>query len=74
MITKDGYAAVPWYGEKYVILYNGEQIADVEGAAEAVAYIRNQQKITKSKTPAKRTRAPRKSSKSQSKGRLTLGD
>jgi hypothetical protein len=72
MITKDGYAAVPWYGEKYVILYNGEQIADVEGADQAVAYIRNQQKITKSKTPAKSPKKPSKSRKSQSKGRLTL--
>jgi hypothetical protein len=47
MITKDGYAAVPWYGTKYVILYNGEQIADADTAEDAVAYIRNQQKITK---------------------------
>jgi len=44
MITKDGYAAVPWYGEKYVIIHNGFQIADVDSAAEAVEYIREQQK------------------------------
>lgn len=50
MITKDGYAAVPWYGTKYVIIYNGQQIADVDSAEEAVAYIRNQQKIKKSKS------------------------
>ena len=33
MITKDGYAAVPWHGEKYVIIYNGQQIADVESVS-----------------------------------------
>lgn len=73
MITNDGYAAVPWYDEKYVILYNGEQIADVDTAADAVAYIRNQQKITKPKSTSK-TKTPRKSRESKSKGRLTLGD
>lgn len=58
MITKDGYAAVPWYDTKYVILYNGQQIADVNSAAEAVAYIRNQQKNTKSKTTKRRGKLP----------------
>jgi hypothetical protein len=43
VITKDGYAAIPWYGKKYVILYNGQQIADVASAEKAVAYIRNEQ-------------------------------
>lgn len=47
MITKDGYAAVPWYGEKYVIIHNGQQIADVDSAAAAVSYIRDQQKLNK---------------------------
>ena len=59
MITKDGYAAVPW-GERYVIIHNGFQIADVDTAAEAVAFIREQQ--TKTET----------NKKSKSKGRLTL--
>jgi hypothetical protein len=53
MITNDGYAAVPWYGEKYVIIYNGQQIHDADTAAEAVAYIRECQKRTKSKTKSK---------------------
>jgi hypothetical protein len=69
MITKDGYAAVPW-GERYVIIYNGEQISDVATAAEAVAYIRNAQKASNSKTPTK----PRRQTKRKSVGRLTLGD
>ena len=67
MITKDGYAAVPW-GTRYVILYNGEQISDVATAAEAVAYIRNAQKASDSKTPAKTARQTKK----KSIGRLTL--
>lgn len=71
MITKDGYAAVPW-GTRYVIIYNGQQISDVATAEEAVTYIRNQQKNTKAKTPTKTTKAPRKSRESKSKGRLTL--
>ena len=58
MITKDGYAAVPWYGTKYVILYNGQQIADVDSAEDAVAYIRNQQKNTKQKQTKGRGKLP----------------
>lgn len=52
MITKDGYAAVPW-GDRYVIIYNGQQIRDVATAAEAVAYIRDCQKKSKSKSRGK---------------------
>ena len=69
MITKDGYAAVPW-GTRYVILYNGQQISDVTTAEEAVAYIRNAQKTTKQKTS--RSTTPRTDKKSKSKARLTL--
>jgi hydrogenase maturation factor len=60
MITKDGYAAVPWGDSKYVIIHNGFQIADVDSAEEAVAFIREQQKKTKT------------NKKTKSKGRLTL--
>jgi hypothetical protein len=70
MITKDGYAAVPWHGTRYVILYNGQQIADVATADKAVEYIRKQQKITKEKQSKSTTPATHK--KSKSKGRLTL--
>jgi len=68
MITKDGYAAVPW-GTRYVIIYNGEQISDVATAAEAVAYIRNAQKTTKQKQA--RSTTPRTHKKSKSKLPLT---
>ena len=67
MITKDGYAAVPW-GTRYVILYNGQQISDVSTAAEAVSYIRDAQKSSDSKALPK----PRRQSKRKSVGRLTL--
>jgi hypothetical protein len=70
MITKDGYAAVPWHGTKYVILYNGEQIADTETAEEAVAYIRNAQKNAKQKQSRS---TPRKTHK-KSKSKLPLTD
>lgn len=69
MITKDGYAAVPW-GERYVIIHNGFQIADVESADKAVEYIRAQQ----AKDKAKLSKAPKTNKKTKSKGRLTLGD
>ena len=68
MITKDGYAAVPW-GTRYVILYNGQQIADVATAAKAVEYIRKQQKITNQKTS--RSTTPKTDKKSKSKLPLT---
>lgn len=48
MITKDGYAAVPW-GKRYVIIYNGQQIKDVATAADAVAYIRKEQSKARKK-------------------------
>ena len=67
MITKDGYAAVPW-GDRYVIIHNGFQIADVESADKAVEYIRAQQK----KDKAKLSNAPKTNKKTKSKGRLTL--
>ena len=68
MTTKDGYTAVPW-GKRYVILYNGEQIADVATAAKAVEYIRKQQKTTNQKQS--KSPAPRTDKKSKSKLPLT---
>jgi ABC-type uncharacterized transport system ATPase component len=69
MITKDGYAAVPW-GTRYVIIYNGEQIADVATAAKAVEYIRNAQKTTKQKQA--RSTSPK--THKQRKSKLPLTD
>jgi hypothetical protein len=54
VITKDGYAAVHWYDDKYVILYNGQQVADVASAEKAVAYIRNEQSKAKKKAKTKK--------------------
>ena len=37
--TPDGYAAVPW-GKRFVILYKGEQLTDVQGIRQANAFIK----------------------------------
>jgi hypothetical protein len=37
--TPDGYATIPW-GKKFVIIYKGEQLADVPGIRQANAYIK----------------------------------
>lgn len=37
--TKDGYAAIPW-GKKYVIIYNGEQLADVKTILQAQKFVK----------------------------------
>jgi ABC-type uncharacterized transport system ATPase component len=64
MITKDGYAAVPW-GNRFVIIYNGEQIHDVASSDAAAAYIKQLQEKNKPKD-SKRT-----GTRSKSKGTLT---
>lgn len=38
--TNDGYAAVPW-GKRLVILYRGEQLADVKTERQAKKYIQD---------------------------------
>jgi hypothetical protein len=39
-ITQDQYAAVPW-GKKLVIIYNGEQIGDVNTIRQAHKFIKD---------------------------------
>lgn len=46
MITKDGYATVPW-GDRFVLLWNGQQLSDHktdELAIEALKKHREKQK------------------------------
>jgi hypothetical protein len=38
-ITQDNYAAVPW-GKKLVIIYNGEQLGDVNTIKQAQKFIK----------------------------------
>lgn len=52
MITKDGYATVPW-GDRFVLICNGYQISDHatdEEAIEALKDHRNQSKCTSKKS------------------------
>lgn len=37
--TPDGYAVVPW-GKRFVIIYKGEQLEDVQGIRQANAFIK----------------------------------
>jgi hypothetical protein len=47
--TKDGYAAVPW-GKKFVIIYNGEQLTDVNSIAQAQKFIKQHRATPQSGT------------------------
>lgn len=59
MITKDGFAAVPW-GRRFVIIHNGFQIGDVANLDKAKVFIDKERKKLKSEeaggasAPAKR--------------------
>jgi hypothetical protein len=55
MITKDGYATVPW-GDRFVLIYNGYQLSDhktYEDAVDALKKHRKQTKQPKRKTTSK---------------------
>jgi len=55
MITKDGYATVPW-GNRFVLIYNGQQLSDhktEEAAIEALKKHQNKTKKPKNKTKSK---------------------
>lgn len=55
MITKDGYATVPW-GNRFVLIYNGYQLSDHKTYDEAVIALKKHRKKTKqpkSKTNSK---------------------
>jgi hypothetical protein len=47
MITKDGYATVPW-GDRFVLIYNGFQLSDHKTEEEAIlALKKHREKQTK---------------------------
>jgi hypothetical protein len=52
MITKDGYATVPW-GDRFVLLYNGEQLSDHKTDEQAIEALKKHREKNKPK-PAKR--------------------
>ena len=52
MITKDGYATVPW-GDRFVLLCNGYQISDHKTDEEAIEALKKHREKNKPK-PTKR--------------------
>ncbi len=53
MITKDGYATVPW-GDRFVLIHNGFQLSDHKTDAEAIeALKKHRQKEKQKQTPKK---------------------
>lgn len=64
MITKDGYATVPW-GKRFVLIYNGFQLSDHKTEEEAIEALKKHQKKTKG--ASKRT-----GTRSKSKAKLVL--
>lgn len=64
MITKDGYATVPW-GDRFVLIYNGFQISDHKTEEQAIEALKKHQKKTKGASKKTGTR-------SKSKGKLVI--
>lgn len=64
MITKDGYAVVPW-GDRFVIIYNGFQLSDHPNMEESMEAIKKHREKGKPKRP-------RGEKKPTSKGKLPL--
>ena len=55
MITKDGYATVPW-GDRFVLIYNGYQLSDHKTYEQAVDALKKHRSMTrkpKTKTKSK---------------------
>lgn len=48
MITKDGYATVPW-GDRFVLIYNGSQLSDHKTDAEAIEALKKHREKQKKK-------------------------
>jgi hypothetical protein len=69
MITKDGYATVPW-GNRFVLIYNGFQISDHKTDEQAIEALKKHREKNKPK-PAKR--ATKKTvTRAKAKGRIDL--
>lgn len=49
MITKDGYATVPW-GDRFVLIHNGFQISDHKTDEEAIEALKKHREKNKPKT------------------------
>jgi hypothetical protein len=64
MITKDGYATVPW-GKRFVLIYNGFQLSDHKTEEAAIEALKKHQKKTQGASKKTGTR-------SKSKAKLVL--
>ena len=59
MITKDGYATVPW-GNRFVLIHNGFQISDHKTEEQAIAALKKHQKKTQGASKKTGTRSKSK--------------
>ncbi len=55
MITKDGYATVPW-GNRFVLIHNGFQLSDHATDAEAIEALKKHREQNKPKTTKRATK------------------
>ena len=55
MITKDGYATVPW-GDRFVLLWNGQQLSDHKTDEEAIEALKKHKEKQNKKANTKRIR------------------
>jgi hypothetical protein len=69
VITKDGYATVPW-GDRFVLIYNGEQLSDHKTDQQAIEALKKHREKNKPKPP----KGARKKSatRPKSKGKIDL--
>lgn len=66
MITEDGYAAVPW-GNRFVLIYNGEQLSDHKTVKQATVAIKKHREINAPKLPSSASKKTGTRSKSKAK-------
>ena len=53
MITKDGYATVPW-GDRFILIHNGFQISDHKTDEQAITALKkHREKLNKPKRKSK---------------------
>lgn len=60
MITKDGYATVPW-GNRFVLIYNGQQLSDHKTEELAIEALKKHRNKIKKDSQATGTRKRRRS-------------
>jgi hypothetical protein len=69
MITNDGYATVPW-GDRFVLIYNGEQLSDHKTDQQAIEALKKHREKNKPKPP--KGASKKSGTRSKSKGKIDL--